>query len=176
VVRGRRRVRTTAASRVLVVTQTDVLVGLAVLVGVLGTVVPLLPGTALVAVAVLVWAVLTGGTTAWVVAAVAAAVLLVGAVMKYVVPGRGLTTAGVPTATLWSGAAAAVVGFFVVPVIGLLAGFVVGVYVAEHRRVGARAAWPSTRAALRAVGIGILIELSAASLAAAVWMVGVAST
>lgn len=154
-------------------TLTDVLVGLAILVGVLGTVVPVLPGSLLVLVAVITWAALTGGTTAWVVAAVAATVLLVGAVVKYVVPGRGLTSAGVPTRTLWWGAAAAVVGFLVLPVVGLVLGFVLGVYVAEHRRVGGRAAWPSTRAALRAVGLGILIELAAASVAAVVWVVGV---
>ena len=37
-----------------------------------------------------------------------------------------------------------VVGFFVVPVVGLFLGFVLGVYLAELRRVGAAAAWPST--------------------------------
>ena len=52
-------------------------------------------------------------------------------------------------------------GFFVVPVVGLVLGFVAGVYAAERRRVGVEAAWPSTLAALRAVGLCILIELAA---------------
>ena len=51
-----------------------------------------------------------------------------------------------------------------------------GVYVAERRRLGAKAAWPSTKAALRAVGLSILIELAAATLAACVWVVGVVVT
>lgn len=68
------------------------------------------------------------------------------------------------------------VGFFVVPVVGLFLGFVVGVYAAEHRRLGARLAWPSTRAALGAVGLALLIELAAAVVAASVWSVGVAVT
>jgi hypothetical protein len=50
---------------------------------------------------------------------------------------------------------------------------VLGVYAAEHRRVGARLAWPSTRAALRAAGLSILIELLAGLLAAGVWVAGV---
>jgi uncharacterized protein len=61
----------------------------------------------------------------------------------------------------------------VVPVVGLFLGFVLGVYAAEHRRVGPRLAWPSTRAALRAAGLSILIELLAGLLAAGVWVTGV---
>ncbi len=49
-------------------------------------------------------------------------------------------------------------------------------YVAERRRVGPGAAGPSTRAALAAVGLSVLIELMTACLAAATWVVGVAVT
>ena len=54
-------------------TLTEAVVGLAILVGLLGIVVPVLPGGILIFGAVLVWAVVTGGATAWVVFAVAAA-------------------------------------------------------------------------------------------------------
>jgi hypothetical protein len=64
----------------------------------------------------------------------------------------------------------------VVPVVGLFIGFVLGVYLAERARVGGARAWPSTTAALRAVGFSILIELVAASLAAITWVVGVGLT
>ena len=69
-----------------------------------------------------------------------------------------------------------VVGFFVVPVVGLFLGFVLGVYLAERRRLGAAGAWPSTKASLRAVGLSILIELVAGVLAAGTWVVGVTVT
>jgi len=154
----------------------DVVVGLVLLVGLVGVVVPVLPGTVLLLGGVLAWAVLTGGATAYVVLAVVAAVLAAGQVVKYAVPGRRLQASGVPTSTLWWGAGVGVVGFFVVPVVGLLLGFVVGVYAAEHRRVGAAAARPSTVAALRAVGLSILVELTAGVLAVLVWAVGVATT
>jgi uncharacterized protein len=65
-----------------------------------------------------------------------------------------------------------VVGFFVVPVVGLLIGFVLGVYLAELQRVGRRLAGPTTRSALRAVGVSILIELGAGMLAALTWLAG----
>jgi hypothetical protein len=61
-------------------------------------------------------------------------------------------------------------------VVGVFVGFVLGVYLAEHRRVGRDAAWPSTRHALKAVGISILIELAAALVATFVWVAGVVAT
>lgn len=150
----------------------ELLVALAVAVGIVGIVVPVLPGTFLVAGALLAWAWTTGGTTAWVAFAIAAVVLLAGAVVKYVVPGRQLRTSGVPTSTLAAGAVLGIVGFFVVPVVGIVLGFVLGVFLAEVRRVGARAARGTTVAALRAIGVSILVELAAAVLAATVWVVG----
>lgn len=157
-------------------TTTDALIGLLLLVGLVGVIVPLLPGSALVGAGVLVWAALTGGATAWTAAAAAVVLLLVGAVVKYAVPGRNLTRAGVPASTLWAGAALGVVGFFVVPVVGLVLGFVLGVHLAERRRVGGRDAGASTVAALRAVGLGLLIELVAAVAAVAVWATAVTLT
>ena len=154
----------------------EVLVALAILVGLVGVLVPILPGLVLVLAAVLVWAVDEGSATGWVVFAVATAVLVLGTIVKYAVPNRRLKTSGIPSSTTWFGVALGVVGFFVIPVIGLFIGFVLGVYLAEHRRVGAAAAWPSTQQALKAVGVSILIELAAGIVAALVWFVGVLAT
>jgi uncharacterized protein len=149
--------------------------GLLVVVGLFGIVVPLLPGTILVALGVGIWAGENGSAGAWVTFAIAALLLVAGGVVKYAVPGRRLK-ATVPTRTLVIGGLCAVVGFFVIPVVGALVGFPVGIYVAERLRVGADGAWPSTKAALRAVGASILIELAAAVAATVVWVVGVALT
>ncbi len=151
---------------------TEVIVGLAVLVGVLGVVVPVLPGSLLILVAVLVWAVQDGSNTAWTVFAVATVLLAVGAVVKYAVPGRSLKAAGVPNRTLVIGGLLGLVGFFVIPVVGLFIGFVLGVYLGELQRVGRDEAWPSTKHALKAAGLSVLIELVAAALAAATFFVG----
>ena len=108
--------------------------------------------------------------------AVATVLVAAGAVVKYLVPGRRLQDAGIPASTQWVGVALGVVGFFVVPVVGLFLGFVLGVYLAELRRVGSDRAWPSTVHSLKAVGWSILIELVFALLAAWTWVAGVVLT
>ena len=155
---------------------TELLVAVLIAVGIAGIIVPVLPGTLLVLGAILVWALGVGTSTGWLVFAVCAALLVGGSVVKYLVPGRRLKASGVPHRTLLVGALLAFVGFFVIPLVGMFVGFVLGVYLAERARVGAAGAWPSTLGALRAVGVSILIELVAAFLAALTWVVGVVAT
>ena len=155
---------------------TEVLVGVAIAIGLIGILVPILPGSALILVAILVWAAEVGTATGWTVFGVAGAFLVVGTVVKYTVPGRQLKDAGIPASTQWTGVALAVPGFFVIPIVGAFVGFVLGIYLAERRRLGPGAAGSSTWSALRAVGVSILIELTAAILAAAAWVAGVVVT
>lgn len=154
---------------------TEVVVGVAIAVGLIGILVPVLPGSALILVAILLWALELGSATGWGVFAVAAAFLVIGTVVKYVVPGRQLKEAGIPASTQWTGVALAVPGFFVIPVVGAFVGFVAGVYLAERRRLGPGAG-ASTRSALRAVGVSVLIEITAAILAASAWVAGLVVT
>ncbi|HEY0949451.1 DUF456 domain-containing protein [Nocardioides sp.] len=155
---------------------TEVLVSLAIAVGLVGIIVPILPGSVLVIGAITVWAWSVDEAAAWWVLVVAAALIGAGTVVKYLVPGRRLSQAGIPASTQWFGVLLGVVGFFVVPVIGLVIGFVLGVYLAEARRVGPDEAWPSTIHSLRAAGLSILIELVAALAATVAWVVGVSIT
>ncbi len=158
------------------VSATEFLIAVVIAIGIAGIIVPVLPGTILVLGAILVWALGIGTPTAWVFFALCATLLVGGSVVKYLVPGRRLKTSGVPTRTLVLGAVLAFAGFFVIPVVGMFIGFVLGIYLAERGRVGAAHAWPSTVGALKAVGISILIELGAAFLAAVTWVVGVVVT
>ena len=151
---------------------TDLLVGLAIVVGLVGIVLPVLPGTILILGAVLVWAAVTGSPTGWLVFGLAAVMLAVGALVKYTVPGRRLKASGVPRSSLIVGGLLGIVGFFVVPVIGLFLGFTLGVYLAETYRLDGRRAWPSTKHALKAAGLSMLIERAAGLLAMVVWLVG----
>jgi uncharacterized protein len=154
----------------------DFVAGVAIAVGLVGIVLPLLPGTLLIAVAVLLWAFAVGQTAGWVAAVAVLVVLGVGTLVKYLLPGRHLKTQGIPTRTLVAGGILGVVGFFVVPVIGLPLGFVLGVYLSEGQRLGFDAAWPATKVTLKAVGASILIELAAGLLAAGAWLVGAMTT
>jgi uncharacterized protein YqgC (DUF456 family) len=147
--------------------------GLLVAAGIAGILLPVLPGLVLVLAGIAVWAVPRNDALGWTVLAVAVAVVVVGSVVKYLLPGRRLRDSGVPTRTIVAGAALGVVGFFVIPVVGLFVGFVLGVYLAERARLRDHArAWPSTRQALGAVGWSILIELFTGMLAVGVWIVG----
>ena len=151
---------------------TELVVGLVILVGLVGIVVPVLPGTILLLGAILVWSTEDGSGTAWTVFAIATVLLVIGAIVKYTVPGRRLKAGGVPNRSIILGGVLGIIGFFVIPVIGLFLGFVLGVYLSEHQRVGGALAWPSTRGALKAVGVSILIELASALLASATWLTG----
>jgi uncharacterized protein YqgC (DUF456 family) len=153
-----------------------VVVGLAIAVGLVGIVVPVLPGALLAWAAIVVWAVLVGSVTGWVVLAVATVAIGVAQVVKVLVPGRRLRDAGVPRRSIVAGAVLAVAGFFVVPIVGLLIGFPLGVYLEERRRLGQHEpAWRSTREAVRAIGLSIAIELAATLVATAAWLVAVLS-
>jgi len=153
----------------------EVLVLVVMLVGVVGTVIPVLPGLILVWAAGVGWAWLDGWGLARVAVAVALTVLLViGTVAKYALPARSATGAGAPRRTLLLGALGAVVGFFVIPVVGLLVGGVGAVYLAELSRLGrADLAWRSTKATLIGVGIGVLVEVATSLVMVGVWLVAV---
>lgn len=150
------------------------LVGLAVLVGLVGIVVPVLPGSALIGVAVAVWASTHPSTGSWLVLAAVAVLLATGSVGTYVLTGRRVSAAGVPRRTLVIAGLVGIVGFFVVPVVGLLLGFVLALYALEHLRLrDPVAARDSAWVALRATGLGMLVELGLALLASATWLVAV---
>ena len=146
------------------------LVALALIVSAAGILVPVLPGTLLALAALFVWALVTGGG-AWTAFGVMALLIAGGQVLKYLLPHRSMTAAGVPGRTIVVGGIAAIVGFFVIPVVGLVVGFLGGVYVAEHARLRDwNRAWNSTWVAMKATGFSILIELAALLLAASVWV------
>ncbi|MGH3423489.1 MAG: DUF456 domain-containing protein [Nocardioidaceae bacterium] len=155
----------------------EILVGVAIAVGVAGIVVPVLPGAILVLLAIGVWAWQTGTPAAWVVLGAATVVTVLAFVVKYAIPGRRLQAAGVPGRAMLAGSALGLVGFFVVPLLGLFVGFVLGVFAYDlHLHRDRRTAWRSTRHAMRAAGLSILIELTGALLAAAIWGVGLVMT
>lgn len=150
------------------------LFGMAMAIGLLGVLVPVLPGLLLIAAAGLGWAVLADGPGPWVVFGAMIVILAIGTVAKYVLPGRTLRQAGAPMSTLLLSVLGAVIGFFVIPVIGFLFGGVAGIFLGELRRLNdSRAAGRSTVTTLRAIGIGLAIEVLAGVLAVAIWFVAV---
>jgi uncharacterized protein YqgC (DUF456 family) len=155
----------------------NLLVGLMMVIGLFGIVVPLLPGLLLVWAGVLLWATEAQSTGGWVVLGVATVLALGGSLLQYVLPGRRLARAGVTTSSTLIGAALGFVGFFVIPVVGAFLGFALGIYLAERVKLGNHAtAWPSTKHALRAIVQSVGIELLTAVAIAITWVVGLLAT
>src|SRR6476469_10121915 len=138
---------------------TVIVTGLLMLVGLVGIVVPVLPGLLLVWLATALWAFDHRNRWSWVVFALCGVVYAVGVVTQYLVPGRRRKDAGVKTSTLFLAVVLAIVGFFVIPLVGAPSGFVLGVFVVElGRQRDARVAWRSTIKALKEVMMSIGIE------------------
>ncbi len=90
------------------------LCGLAIAAGIVGVVVPVLPGLLLCWLGVLAWAVFAdGGWVKWLVFAVVTGLAAGGTVVKYLWPGRNLKRSGVPNRTLLAGGVLGLVGVWV---------------------------------------------------------------
>lgn len=150
----------------------DILVGVAIIVGLIGAVVQVFPGLLLVGGSVLVWGLLTGGSVGWTMVGISLVLMIVGLVAKFLIAGRYMSRQGVQNRSIIIGAVVGIIGFFVIPVIGLFVGFVGGIYFAEWQRLqDVQAAKDSTWVALKATGLSILIELAAALLLTGLWII-----
>ena len=160
----------------------DVLLAVAVAVamaaGIVGTIVPLLPGLLLVWAAGLVYGLVEGFGRAGVVAfALMTVLLVVGTVAKYVLPGRRGLAEGAARTSLLLAAVLGIVGFFVVPLVGLPLGAVLGIYLGELQRHRDRTtAWRTTLAVLKAFGVGVAVEAGCGLAMVACWLVWLAAS
>ncbi|UYB39243.1 DUF456 domain-containing protein [Streptomyces sp. Je 1-4] len=145
--------------------------GLVMLLGLLGVLVPGIPGPLIVWAGVMWWTLSERSALAWVVLMAATALLLLNQVLKWLLPARNLRAVGTPYRALFLAGVAGIVGFFVIPVIGGLLGSVGGLYLLERIRLGSHGdAWASTRTALRAIGLSVLVELFACLLVVGAWI------
>ena len=159
-------------------TTVTVLVGVAMVAGLFGTVIPFVPGLPLIWGAALVYG-LNGGfdAAAWIAMIVITILLGIGVAAKIILPQRRLTESGAPRSTLLAGAVGAIVGFFVIPVVGMPVGGVAGVLVAEYGRTQDWSkAWVSTKAVVIGFGIGTLVEMTAGVAMILAWVAWVITT
>jgi uncharacterized protein len=150
----------------------EVVVALVMLLGLVGTVVPGVPGLPIVFAGGVGYGVAEGFGRAGVAALAVMGVLLLGGMAaSYLLPHRAGVRAGVPRSSLRWGIVGAVVGFFAIPVLGLVVGGVLGVLLAERQRLGD---WPPALRATRSVavgfGLGALLEVLAGVAMVLVWV------
>lgn len=143
-----------------------------VLVGLVGTVVPVLPGLLVVLLATVATLLLQGVSgAAWLVVGALVVLGLTGTAASTLLPARRAAADGAPARSLVIALVGAVVGFFVLPVLGLLIGGTAGLVVAEQRRLGAWSpAWASARRVAGAYGLGVLVELVVGCVMGALWL------
>ncbi|WP_299539046.1 DUF456 domain-containing protein [uncultured Streptomyces sp.] len=148
-----------------------VAVGLVMLLGLVGVLVPGIPGQAIVWAAILWWALTDVTPAAWSVLIGATALLLLVQALRALLPKRRPKQTGAPPKVLMIGGLAAIVGFFVVPVVGGAVGYLGAVYGMERTRLGsARAGRASLSSVMRATGYSVLAELYACLLAVGAWI------
>ena len=141
-----------------------VVVAIAMVVGIAGTVLPLVPGLWLIWAAAVVFGLVGGtGTVGWVALAVISMLAVAGTAAGVVVPQRKATSIGVP---LWGqllSAALAAIGLFAIPIVGAILGFLVGVVVSAIATTGSlREAIPAAAATIRSMVVASALQLGAA--------------
>jgi uncharacterized protein YqgC (DUF456 family) len=148
------------------------LVALAMLLGLIGVVLPMFPGLPLVWVAALAYGLIEGfGGIGWVAFATITVLLIVGMGLGLVLPHRRTMAAGAPRSTVVAGLVLGVIGFFAIPVIGLPVGAVAGVLLAERSRTGEwGTAWVATKALVVGFSLGVLVQLAAGLAMVACWL------
>lgn len=144
------------------------------LVGMVGVVLPVLPGSLLIILTLVTWAVLLGGTAVWAAAVVGVALAVVGWTASTVLTGRVLQRERIPRGPILIAVLAALVGMVLLPPVGLFLGFGVGLFGAEYlrRERDWQAAAQASLKALRAMGLGILVEFGLAGLAVSSFLIG----
>lgn len=152
-----------------------IVAALAFAVGITGIIVPVLPGSILIIIGTLIWAIVVGGWGAWIPFVIITIFSIIGMICSYVMTGRTLKQKEVPGWAILAAVAGGVVGFFVIPGPGLLIGFVLALFLVEYsRRQDASLAWSSTWTAIKALGIGILLETGLAIASATVFAIAAA--
>lgn len=155
---------------------TAFLVGLAIAVGVAGTLLPFVPGLGLIWVAAVIYGLVEGfGVGGWVAMAIISGLLVVGLAAGIRIPQRAAALGGVPWRGQILALALAVVGFFLIPVLGAGVGFVAGIYLVA-RRQDRRRAWGITRSTVRALVMAAGFQFLTALAMAATWGVWVVTT
>ncbi|MEV7996463.1 DUF456 domain-containing protein [Streptomyces sp. NPDC086077] len=147
------------------------LAGLLMVAGLCGVLVPGVPGSWLVWAAVMWWALQDPQPTAWFVLVGATVALFLAQVVRWALPPRRLRESdATPRMAVYAGLGS-LVGFFVVPVVGAIPGFMAGIFLCERLRLGRHAeAWAAVRTAMRSGGSSVLAELFTCQLIMGVWL------
>ena len=139
----------------------ELVIGLCMAIGLLGTFIPVLPGITLMWAVGLAWVILDGGGwIRWLLFAAMTALFIAAHVSSVRIPAKKVASLQPARGTMIIASICAVIGFFVIPIFGLPIGFAIGVFVWDlikfrefHR------ANRVTRETLKSFGLVALIHL-----------------
>jgi len=152
-----------------------VLVAIVMVIGVGGTVLPILPGLWLIWAAALVYGLVDGfGVVGWVTTVLITGLAVAGTASGVYLPQRKAASIGVPWWGQLAALVCAVAGFFIVPVVGAPLGFVVGILLVtlareRHFQGALTATWATLKSLLLASGLQFAVGLAMVAL----WVVWV---
>jgi uncharacterized protein len=146
-----------------------------ILAGLLGVVVPVLPGL------LFVWLGTAGtlllhraDTTGWLLAGFLTILFALGSAATIWLPARTGRQGGASRRSFVYAGVGGILGFFLLPVLGFLVGALAGLMVGEQQRLGEWGpARDSTVRVLRSYGIGVLVEFTLGITMAVTWLVAV---
>ncbi len=148
-------------------------VGVVAVIGLCGVVLPAVPGLVLMWAAALFYGFAVGWSNIGVGVMVLLSLLVIaGTVTGVLVPQRAAAESGASGMAQLGGVVGAIVGFFVIPVFGVIVGALAGLLVVEYVRNDDWAlAWTATKGTARGFGLSILIDLALGMVMLTLWAI-----
>ncbi len=146
-------------------------------IGLLGVVLPFLPGLFLILSAAVAYGFLVGFSSIAIAVLIAMGILVVISIIKsFIIPSKAAAESGASGWSQLGAVVGGVVGFFIVPVFGLIIGALGGMVLTELALKGNwDEAWTATKGTAKGFGISALIDLGLGVIMIAAWSVWAAS-
>ncbi len=154
-----------------------IVVGIVMVLGLMGVVLPVLPGLLLIWAAALFYGLMVGfGSIGWVVVGLLTVLAIAGMIKSVVIPRRAAVESGASGWAQLGAVVGGVVGFFVIPVFGLILGALAGLLAVEYML---KDDWDEALAAVRGTakgfGLSVVIDLILGMIMIVAWSVWAAT-
>ena len=145
---------------------------LVLLTGLLGTIFPILPGILLMWAAVVGYGFVAGFDALGIgVIVIVTALTGLSVVLGIKLPKEAAEEAGASRKAQWASVLGAIIGFFVIPVVGVVVGAVAGIALAEYQdKSDWSVAWQSTKGVLKGMGWAALAQFVIGVAILVVWL------
>ncbi len=142
-------------------------------IGLAGIIVPVIPGLVLILAVAVVYGLMVGfSTLGWIVLAVMGAIVAASFVKGLIIPKRTSEASGASGWAQLGALIGAVIGFFLIPVVGVIVGALAGVLGTEFLlKKDLSAAWTATKGMAKGFGFSVLIDLVLGLIMIATWSI-----